>query len=1037
MGTNVPAGCNVCNITGGTRPGNGSNLFHSFGQFDVGTTGVANFLNDSALPTNNILSRVTGGNPSNIFGTIQTEGFGNANLFLMNPAGIVFGPNASLNVGGSSHFTTADYLRLADGVQFTALPGAQDALLSIAPVAAFGFLGPNPGTISVDGSTLSVGEGQTLSLVGGDITIGSGLNAPGGKIAIASVASPGEVLADTFASAPNINGQSFTTMGNISLSEGTLLDVSADAAGTVIIRGGRLEMRNARVSSDTGESKGAATAVDIQLTDDLIIETDSGPAITAHSFGSGDAGEVSILSKNMNVVGTTEDILTVIDTVSWGTGHAGDVSITTGDLQMTADSVEGLVLFVDTGVGSEGPGGNIVINANTLNMNGGLLLTGDNFLSENPSGPAGNVTVIADQVDFQGTQIWTTSFLNNKAGNITINGGDITFRDFGGLNATGVTQSGDININANHLLVSSSASLESNSLSDAMESAPPGGISLMANVIELKEGGFLNTLTIGNSDAGPIQLVATESISLSGSEPLTDRPSGIFSSSLGFSGPHGNAGNVFISTPKLEINDGARIITATGSQGVGGDITINAESMTIKGQQFEESNEFIFGLGHPLASSISTSTLGDPASCGGICGNAGKITINTGSFMLENGAQIDSGTSSTGQGNTITLNASENISISGTLNDGTPGGIFSRTIGSDPGSGKGGDVSLIAGQSFLLKEGAKVSASSSGPGHAGDIAITAGAVTIAQGGVVDSGTTGTGTGGVISVNTAGNMSISGTGAGVFSRTTGSDPGSGDGGSIALTSGQNFTLSDGATVSASSSGPGNAGDIQLTAQDTILLDKATVTTEAALASGGNTKLKANDTIQLVDSTIASSVKGDENTQGGNISLDPDFIILQNSQILAQADKGKGGNISLVANDVVLVDPFSVVDASAATGISGSVDIQAPTKFLSGTIAPLPQNPAPVTNLYGSRCVAGAGGHFSTFVDSKADSLAPTPGTFLASPFLPLSGSAQVASVGHAGPPSGLSETRPAVPLQVASYSPPVLFGQGDEMLSACP
>ena len=128
-------------ITGGTRPGNGTNLFHSFGEFGVPTNHIANFLNETALPTSNILGRVTGGNPSNIFGTIQTTGFGSANLFLMNPAGIVFGPNASLNVGGSVSFTTADYLRLADGARFNALPGSQDALLSSAPVAAFGFFG--------------------------------------------------------------------------------------------------------------------------------------------------------------------------------------------------------------------------------------------------------------------------------------------------------------------------------------------------------------------------------------------------------------------------------------------------------------------------------------------------------------------------------------------------------------------------------------------------------------------------------------------------------------------------------------------------------------------------------------------------------------------------------------------------------------------------------------------------------------------------------------------------------------------------------
>jgi filamentous hemagglutinin family protein len=136
----VDGGQTQYNITGGTRPDGGSNLFHSFGNFNVPTNNTANFLNETAQPTSNILGRVTGGNPSNIFGMIQTEGFGNANLFLMNPAGFLFGPNATVNVGGMVAFTSADYLKLADGVRFEAIPGAQDALLSAFPVAAFGFL---------------------------------------------------------------------------------------------------------------------------------------------------------------------------------------------------------------------------------------------------------------------------------------------------------------------------------------------------------------------------------------------------------------------------------------------------------------------------------------------------------------------------------------------------------------------------------------------------------------------------------------------------------------------------------------------------------------------------------------------------------------------------------------------------------------------------------------------------------------------------------------------------------------------------------
>jgi filamentous hemagglutinin family protein len=132
-------------ITGGTRPHGGVNLFHSFGDFGVPTNNIANFLNAGSidlngnllapnLPTSNILGRVTGGDPSAIFGMIQTNGpngFGTANLFLMNPAGFLFGPNATVNVGGMVAFTSADYLKLTDNSRFNAIPYASaDALLT-------------------------------------------------------------------------------------------------------------------------------------------------------------------------------------------------------------------------------------------------------------------------------------------------------------------------------------------------------------------------------------------------------------------------------------------------------------------------------------------------------------------------------------------------------------------------------------------------------------------------------------------------------------------------------------------------------------------------------------------------------------------------------------------------------------------------------------------------------------------------------------------------------------------------------------------
>src|SRR6266550_6736268 len=170
-------GGGIFNITGGTRPGNGTNLFHSFGNFSLNAPETANFNNNSGLATTNILARVTGGNTSNIFGTIQTTGFAGANLFLMNPAGILFGATARLNVGGSFHATTADYIKLgADGV-VSADPTRASALTS-APPSAFGFLTANPKPIDVQAGVFSGGRftnvlqvpvGGTLSFVGGPV----------------------------------------------------------------------------------------------------------------------------------------------------------------------------------------------------------------------------------------------------------------------------------------------------------------------------------------------------------------------------------------------------------------------------------------------------------------------------------------------------------------------------------------------------------------------------------------------------------------------------------------------------------------------------------------------------------------------------------------------------------------------------------------------------------------------------------------------------------------------------------------------------
>ena len=317
----LPSGKVQYDITGGTRPGGGANLFHSFGDFNVPNNNIANFLNNSGLATSNILGRVTGGNISNIFGTIQTTGFGNANLFLMNPAGFLFGPNATVNVGGMVSFTSADYLRLADNARFNAVPGPADALLTAAPVAAFGFLGSNPGAITVQGSQLTVADGTGISLVGGNITIQSGtpeggtaqparLSAPNGKIQLASAASPGEFDAATLQPLPNVNNTSFTSFGSVSLAPGSNINVSGEQ--TVSIRGGQFVLSVNDAVLSTAESPGPPETISLS----------PGSSIISSNAGADAGADVQLIASNVQMDGAS------IQSLTTGAGAGGNISIT-------------------------------------------------------------------------------------------------------------------------------------------------------------------------------------------------------------------------------------------------------------------------------------------------------------------------------------------------------------------------------------------------------------------------------------------------------------------------------------------------------------------------------------------------------------------------------------------------------------------------------------------------------------------------------------------------------------------------------------
>ena len=219
LGTSVATSGNTTSITGGTRPGGGPNLFHSFNQFSVATGDVASFVNPGGV--SNVITRVmAGGFQSNIFGTIQVL---NANLFFINPNGIVFGPAAHLNVSGAAYFSTAAQVRLAGGGIFSATTPALDSTLSVGSPVTFGFLGPGPYNPIVLSSGGTLQGNTAIGLMGGTIQI-NGTKIIAQRVIVGSTASPGEIsvqptVGDPFSGASG-NGEVQASAGTFLLATG-------------------------------------------------------------------------------------------------------------------------------------------------------------------------------------------------------------------------------------------------------------------------------------------------------------------------------------------------------------------------------------------------------------------------------------------------------------------------------------------------------------------------------------------------------------------------------------------------------------------------------------------------------------------------------------------------------------------------------------------------------------------------------------------------------------------------------------------------
>jgi len=635
----------------------GNNLFQSFAQFNLAAGDTATFT--GPVNIQNILCRVTGSGASSIDGTIRSDISG-ANFFFINPNGIIFGPNASVDVTGSFAASTANYLKLSDGARFVAALDADDSGLSTAPVSAFGFLGGNSGSITVQQSTLAVPNGQSLSIVGGDVAInGATVQAPQGQIDIASVHSAGEVPADlTTLSAAAFNA-AFPQQGQISVQNNALLDSSGEGGGRIVIRGGQLTVDNSVIQANTtGSTDGEG--IDVSVLGELdIVNGGQIKCLSTAGLGAGGDIDISAQSIELNGGGLVDNNFNPLTEISTATG----------------DMVLG---------GGTGPGGNIDIQTGRLQLVNSAQISSASF----GAGNAGSIDINATSILLDAKLITPTQIIANSE------------QIYGGGNA------GDISINTDKLQMQNGATI----LAATFGSGQAGRVDINAQSIDLFSGSIITAGTFGSGNGGDIQ-ITTESLTINGRAPSAggmDFLTGIqaVTTSSDYTAP---GGNIEINTGALEMQNKGSIFTTSYGNGQGGNINIQAAQVNLA----NDSSILASGEGTGPAGSISVSSdqdvilTGNSALGTSAMTSGGDITVTAGGNIELTDSMIDSQAGPGGGGN-ITLKAPSMIY----LQNGT---LTAQAIGD------GGNLTISDPAFFLMNGGALISKSSAANG--GNITI--------------------------------------------------------------------------------------------------------------------------------------------------------------------------------------------------------------------------------------------------------------------------------------------------------------------------
>jgi filamentous hemagglutinin family protein len=953
----------------GTR--RGDNLFHSFEKFGIAPGQTATFTGPGAIK--NVISRVTGGDISNIDGKLASK-VGQADLYFLNPAGVMFGPNATLDVPGSFHVSTAHELRFADGARFSAVDKVGSGL-TVAPPEAFGFLDMPPGRISVNQSQLQINPGKAFSLVGGNIDIAGGasgaLSVPGGTVTLTSLSGAGQSRVSDGA----VEG---TQKGTIGLTDQARITTSANGGGTVRIRSGSLILEDATIAADNTGGQDSTSGIDLQA---------------------------SLLNiKNSRV-----------STEAQGSGRGGTVTIRADEMALRTDKVpmaDG-PLGIRSDTNSRGDAGSISVQANHLVISG-LIIPGSVM-------PGSDAIISMISSDAR-----TNSTGGNAGGVTVIVKGTLELRDGSQIRSNtqavrGTSGHGTVEVRAGHLVISDfpssiQASIQSTTSNPSGPTASAGSVTVIADTLELRNGGSIHTLTQGSGGAGTVRVEANRLfVSGYGSYFAT----GILSDA-GFSliagEVSGAAGSVtVIVRGMLELHDGGVIRSDTWGTGKAGTVHVEADHLVISG--YGNTGITSDTRAHPKTGANRSAT-----------SSAGNVTVTANTLELHDFGKISSLTDTVGDAGSVTIQANRLLIVGAggeREEEGQYTGISTDArIGS---AGTAGNVTVIVTGTLELRNGGVISSNTQATGKAGTVRVEADrlfasgdgsqsftGISSATGGRSTGATGGrsTGAGGAVAVR-AGTIHLRDNGA-----VSAESQGSGTSGNVLIRTG-NIRLENGGTVTIASTGSGMGGALDITAEDTLELDNATVSTQTRTADASDVTLAAGHLMKLRDSSLSTSV-GAGTGHGGSILIDAPLMIFDNSPIIANAQGGSGGNITIRAGQLIR-PPDSKITASGI--VNGNIAIAAPNTDISSSLVILPETLFDASSQLREACAARGGRPTSSLTAAGRGGLPPDPGT-------PLAASSFGQPLGQqttTGSPTTLTArpTQAAKPITVTGIPQPVL------------